>query len=80
METGRPEGRKKKPRSSIQNFRDAEFDQTKDVFLQDIAMHVTRHTKSSNVLIPVVLLLLEGIEEQVNAPSQIGCRKAKGLK
>ena len=41
---------KKKPRSSSQHFRDVEFDQTKDVFLQVIAMHVTRHTKSSNVL------------------------------
>ena len=59
-ETGRLEGRKKGPRSSSQHFRDAEFDETKDVFLEVIAMHVIRHTKSSNVLIPVVLLPLEG--------------------
>ena len=58
-ETGRHEDRKKGPRSSIQNFRDAEFDYTKDVFLQVIALHVTRYTKSSNFLIPVVVLPLE---------------------
>ena len=40
-------------------IRDVEIDETKDVFPQVTAMHVTRHNKSSNFLTPVVLLPLE---------------------